>query len=160
MGDIIRYKEDGYIYFVTTNTYSRKEIFKNQRACEFLRSIISYYRFVCKFKLYSYCIMPEHLHMIIQTLSKQYDISTIMKEIKGTFAREYNILTRKGGEIWQWKFYDSVIKDESDLMTKINYTFENPVRKGMVKNATEYEFSSAKSYLLNEKDYITDVYQL
>ena len=160
MGDIKRYKEDGYIYFVTTNTYSRKEIFKNQKACEFLRSIISYYRFVCKFRLYSYCIMPEHLHMIIQALSKQYDISAIMKEIKGTFAREYNILIRKKGDIWQRKFYDSVIRDENDLMAKINYTFENPVRKGIVKTATEYEFSSAKSYLLNEKDYITDIYQL
>jgi putative transposase len=160
MGDIKRYKEDGYIYFVTTNAYSRKEIFKNQKACEFLRSIISYYRFVCKFKLYSYCIMPEHLHLIIQPLSKQYDISVIMKEIKGTFAREYNILTRKGGEIWQRRFYDSVIKDENDLMAKINYIFENPVRKGIVKTAIEYEFSSAKNYLLNEKDYITDIYQL
>ena len=52
------------------------------------------------------------------------------------------------------------IKDEIDLMAKINYTFENPVRKGIVKTATEYEFSSARSYLLNEKDYITDIYQL
>ncbi len=102
--------------------------------------------------------MPEHIHMIIQQLSKQYGISTIMKEIKGTFAREYNILIRKRGDIWQRKFYDSVIQNERDIITKINYIFENPVRKNIVEDATEYEFSSARSYLLNQKDYITDIY--
>ena len=158
MSNIKRYKDDGYVYFVTTNTYGRKEIFRNQRACEFLRSIISYYKFVFKFRLYSYCIMPDHMHMIIQALSKQYDISTIMKEIKGTFGREYNILIRKRGDIWQRKFYDSVVRNERDIITKINYILENPVRKNMAKEATDYEFSSARAYLLNKKDYITDIY--
>lgn len=158
MGNVKRYKEDGYIYFVTTNSYGRREIFKNQRACEFLKAIVSYYKFVFNFKLYSYCIMPDHLHIIIQALSKQYDMSTIMKEIKGTFGREYNILIRKRGDIWQRGFYYSVIRDERDIITKINYTLENPVRKNMVKNAAKYEFSSAKAYLLNQKDYITDIY--
>lgn len=158
MSNIRRYKQDGYVYFVTTNTYSRREIFREQWACEFLRSIIAYYKFIFKFKLYSYCIMPEHVHMIIQTLSKQYDISTIMKEIKGTFGREFNILIRKKGNIWQRKFYDSVIRNNRDLIVKINYIFENPVRKNIVKNPTQYKFSSARSYLLGQNDYITDIY--
>ena len=102
--------------------------------------------------------MPDHMHMIIQALSKQYDISTIMKEIKGTFGREYNILIRKRGDIWQRKFYDSVVRNERDIITKINYILENPVRKNMAKEATDYEFSSARAYLLNKKDYITDIY--
>ncbi|MFH1479008.1 MAG: transposase [Candidatus Omnitrophota bacterium] len=158
MGDIRRYKEDGYIYFITTNTYSNKGIFLKEKPSLFLKSIISYYRFVFRFKLYTYCIMPDHIHMLIQPLTKQYDISTIMKEIKGTFAREYNIMIRKRGDIWQRKFYDSIIRDEESLLIRINYTFENPVRKGIVNKATEYKFSSARSYILGEEDYVTDRY--
>jgi len=46
-------------------------------------------------------VMPDHIYLIIQPNLKRYNISQIMKHIKGSFARRYNNLTYKNGPIWQ-----------------------------------------------------------
>ncbi len=44
------------------------------------------------------------------------------------------------------------------MKRKIQYIFENPVRRGIVKKEVDYEFSSARAYLKGENDYLTDVH--
>ncbi len=158
MSKIKRYYEKEAIYSITCNTYLRIPIFHKRRAAEFLMNTLGYYKIVLNYSLYCYCIMPDHIHLIIQPHLKKYNISVIMKHIKGSFARSYNNITRKDGIIWQRRFYDSIIASEEELTTKISYIIENPVKEGLVKEAKEYPYSSARTYLEDINDFITDKY--
>ncbi len=74
------------------------------------------------------------------------------------FAMGYNNTAFKSGPVWQSRFYDTMLRSEEKLMTKINYILQNPVRSGIVEEVSEYSYSSAKAYLLDEEDRITDKY--
>lgn len=158
MSNIRRYYEENAVYNITCNTYSRQPIFKEKKAAAFLMNILGYYKIVLKFNLYCYCIMPDHLHIIIQPRSAKYNISEIMRHIKGSFARAYNNLIRKNGIIWQRRFFDTILQTEEEFLTRLNYILQNPVRAGIMNEAKEYPYSSARVYFEDEDDYITDRY--
>ena len=158
MSKLRRYYEENAVYSVTCNTYSRLPIFASSKAADFLLHILGYYKQILRFSLYCYCIMPEHLHLVIQPYLKRYNVSQIMKHTKGSFARAHNIIRYKSGPIWQSRFYDTILRDEDSLMTRINYILQNPVRANIIKEAQNYSYSSARTYLLGEDDHITDKY--
>jgi len=170
MGKLKRYLETGVVYFVTTNTYKRKEIFNNVQVSRFLLFCVGYHKFMLNFNLFGYVIMPDHIHLLIQP-SKKYDLSSIMKSIKGNFARKYNEWTKvssmldksdgnrhlsadyrqglKGNvykPVWQEGFYDTGLRDEKQILGWLEYIHWNPVKKGIVEHQKNYEFSSYHQY--------------
>ena len=158
MSRIKRYYEPEAIYNITCNTCGRRPILKDERAATFLMNILGYYKFILRFSLYCYCIMPDHIHLIIQPHRARYNISEVMRYIKGDFGRNYNNLIRKNGIIWQRRFFDTALRTEEDITTRINYILQNPVRANIIKEATDYCFSSARTYLSDVDDRITDKY--
>ncbi len=68
-----------------------------------------------------YVIMPNHIHMLIRKENG--------KPI-ATDVRSFKVLTTKkiGHSIWQKYYYDHVIRDENDYLTKWRYIDENPAR--------------------------------
>ena len=158
MSKLRRYYEPNAAYNVTCNTYAKRPLFNDKRAACFLLNTLGYYKYALKYSLYCYCIMPEHIHLIIQPHLKKHNISDIMRHIKGSFGINYNKLIRKSGPVWQNRFFDTALRTEKDLITRLNYNLQNPVRRGMIKEAKDYPYSSARVYLLGEEDNITDKY--
>ncbi|MDD4894935.1 MAG: transposase [Candidatus Omnitrophica bacterium] len=157
MSKLKRYYEEGQIYFVTSNTYSRKPFFEEEDKAGFLLNILRYYKSIFCFKIFAYCIMPDHIHLVIQP-AKCVDLSKIMKHIKGNFAVNLDGRMKKNGKVWQHNFYDVIIRDEQELAGKINYIHNNAVSKELVRCAEDYPYSSAKVYIKDEKDYLADKY--
>ncbi len=83
------YFEKGAVYFITSVTKDRKEIFNHIITARFLAITIAYHKFILNFSLFGYVIMPDHFHLLLQ-LDDKYPLSIIMKGIKGNFARKYN----------------------------------------------------------------------
>ncbi len=83
------YFEQGNIYFVTSITKDRKEIFVDIKAARFLLLTIAYFKYILDFLLFGYVIMLDHFHLLLQP-SEKNPLSKIMRYIKGNFARKYN----------------------------------------------------------------------
>jgi len=159
------YFEKGAIYFVTSVTKDRKEIFKNTSAAQFLVITIVYHKYILNFSLFGYVVMSEHFHLLLQP-DEKYPLPKIMNYIKGNFARKYNeflnpLLEQNDGSrplrvgydvgmevkhVWQKEYYESVIRDEDDFIEKLNYIHNNPVKRGLVDSPEKYEFSSYYQY--------------
>ncbi|MCX7996129.1 MAG: transposase, partial [candidate division WOR-3 bacterium] len=168
--------EKGAVYYVTSVTYKRKDVFSDVSSARFLLITIAYHRYILDFKLFGYVVMPDHFHILVQP-SERYDLPKIMKHIKGNFARKYNEwhiqkpssaelnnnIPKLGSRrlnadykkdsrgyyylpVWQEGYYETVMRDEKDVINRLNYMHNNPVRKGLVKNPDEYEFSSYHQY--------------
>lgn len=157
------YLEKGAVYYVTSVTYNRKDIFSDTLSARFLLVTIAYHKYILEFNLFGYVIMPDHFHILLQP-SERYALPQIMKYIKGNFARKYNEWHSPPGSrrlnadykwdsrgycyvpVWQEGYYETVMRDEKDIINRLNYMHNNPVRKGLVETPDQYEFSSFHQY--------------
>ncbi|MFC1563339.1 transposase [candidate division KSB1 bacterium] len=87
--------------------------------------------------LISAVVMPDHVHILIQ-LNKQYNLSRILMGIKGVSARKINRGRNSSGRIWQDESFDRIIRDDKELMEKLNYMHNNPVKKGLTDKPEIY----------------------
>ena len=76
-----------------------------------------------------YCIMPDHIHMIINLNSHQNGsmwASTTTKNLS-QIIKSFKILVTKeiGSSIWQRSFYDHIIRDYNDYQIRFNYIENN-----------------------------------
>ncbi|MBU1146806.1 MAG: hypothetical protein KKD11_00430, partial [Candidatus Omnitrophica bacterium] len=73
--------------------------------------------------------------------------SYIMMMIKGSFASKINKINNTSGKIWQKAFYDECILDSVQLINKLEYMHNNPVRANLTTSPEEYPYSSYNHYI-------------
>ncbi len=103
------------------------------------------------FKLIAYCIMPNHIHLIIHTLPGGTSISRIVQYIKSRFAELYNKIVKRTGPFWNGRYKDSIVQFAKDachyLLWLLWYLAFNPVRKRLCSNPLNYSYSSIRAYV-------------
>ncbi|MCX6640789.1 MAG: transposase [bacterium] len=82
-------------------------------------------------------VMPDHVHILL-TPYKGFPLSRIMKGLKGTTARLLNIRRGTSGSFWQTESYDRIIRDVDELEEKLNYMYNNPLKRGLVDVPQNY----------------------
>lgn len=101
----------------------------------------------------AYCLMNNHVHFIVVPLNED-SLAKAFNTVHMRYAHYINRQRGVKGHLWQGRFY-SCLLDEKHLYRAIRYVEKNPVRAKMVKEAGEYEYSSAKDHLqLREKSLI------
>jgi REP element-mobilizing transposase RayT len=84
-------------------------------------------------------VMPDHCHLLIRP-KPGFDLTRVMKGIKGVSARLINQSRGSSGAVWQDESQDRIIRDEKEGIEKARYILENPVRAGLVSKATDYPY--------------------
>lgn len=110
---------------------------KQPEIMEICKSSIHYYDGK-GYKLICYCIMPNHIHLIFELLSKERNVGEIMGSIKKYSARRSNKILRQNGSFWQAESFDRLIRDEIELYFTIKYVLLNPENAGLVENWREW----------------------
>jgi len=99
-----------------------------------------------EYKLICYCIMPNHVHLIIYKLQKP--LFKIMQVLKGFSAREISKILNRNGKFWHTESYDNIIRSRNELHTKIQYVLNNPVKAGLVKTKEAWKYSYCNTNFL------------
>jgi putative transposase len=106
------------------------------------------YEFTCasiNMKLIAWVILPDHVHLLIEP--KSNNISNIMKHFKlkysGLYRSRYNL---QSGRIWQYRYWDHIIRNQNDLNRHFDYIHYNQVKHEIVHNPHIYEYSSINKY--------------
>lgn len=112
-----------------------------------------------KYDLITYSIMPNHVHVLIDTMIQLVDeqglimneipegytqLKDIMKLIKGNTAYKSNKALGRQGKFWQKDSFDRYIRDEKELEATINYILQNPVKAGLVEHWWDYPYNYLK----------------
>ena len=103
MRNIKRYYEEGCAYFITTKTHNNLPLFNEEKNCKILLVALEFLKLVLDYKIFAYCLMPDHLHIILQTMGR-HNLSYVMKMIKGSFPSKINKIGNTTGKIWQKSF--------------------------------------------------------
>ena len=148
------YRQSG-AFFVTTSTHKRSTYFTSNAEYELLERNIEFYRIREKANVFGYVLMPNHFHLIIN-FPEGGSISNFMRDLKRITAREFfQLHNQKSRKLWQDRFDDLGLISERVFLTKLNYIHLNPVRAGLVVNAEDWRYSSARYYLFDELGTIT-----
>ena len=139
-----RHLETG-VHFVTFATVRRRNILANPRACELLVYHLKEGERQGHYKLLAWVIMPDHVHLVLIPRG-QYDLSYAVKGIKGSFARKWNVEQGTQGSLWQASFYEHEVRNEADLLEKVEYIHGNPVLASLVRIPHEYPWSSVSEF--------------
>jgi putative transposase len=83
-------------------------------------------------------VMPDYVHIILKPRS-DFNLSRIMKGIKGVSARLVNTLRGTSGTLWQDESLDRVLRDEVEFNKKLQYMFDNPLKSQLVNGDEEYD---------------------
>jgi putative transposase len=142
-----------YCYFVTTVVKDRERILLNNKICSIVLEDLKFYRMQYEFRLHSYVIMPDHLHLLM-SLSEEGNASQIMHDFKSHTAQEINNILKRSGAFWQEGFYDHIIRDERDFRKRVDYIHKNPLTSGLVNDPAEYRFSSFRNYYIGDDSLI------
>jgi RecG-like helicase/REP element-mobilizing transposase RayT len=101
-----------------------------------------------RYRLYATCVMPDHVHLLIEPLPEERDakgdpvffsLTKILHTIKSFTAHE--IVKRgfkKNRHVWQEESLDTMIHSESDLQEKFDYILENPWVNNVVTRDEKY----------------------
>lgn len=83
-----------------------------------------------RYTLYAWCVMPNHVHVVFQTLSG-YSLSEIVHSWKSYTAQRANAALGKTGIFWQREYYDHLIRNGEQFNRAVRYIGENPARAGL-----------------------------
>ena len=134
----------GGTYFFTLVTYRRQPIFANGERVEQLRQSFREVKAKRPFGLLAAVVLPDHLHCLWCLPEGDADFSTRWQMVKTSFSRRIPAQKRKDGAktIWQPRFYDHCIRDESDFQKHLDYIHYNPVKHGLVSSPGDWPYSS------------------
>ena len=149
-----RKRAESGIYHVMFRGIDRQLIFEEEQDYLFLLEIIGECKEICNFELYAYCLMGNHVHLLLKTLDDS--LETIMKRIAGRYVYWYNIKYKRIGHLFQDRFKSEPVEDDSYFMTVLRYIHQNPVKAKLCKKVSEYPFSSYSAYIAEDSLVDTD----
>ena len=98
------------------------------------------------FSLISYCLMPNHFHLLIRQ-NKSLPISRLILKVCTSYSKYFNRKYDRVGHVFQDQ-YKQVLVDHNDYLKWLSaYIHQNPVTAGIVKNPDDYRWSSAGDYI-------------
>jgi REP element-mobilizing transposase RayT len=95
-----------------------------------------------RYNIIAWCIMPNHVHAIIET-KKGNPLADIMHSWKSYTAHQANRVLNRSGEFWFREYHDRFIRDDEHLAQAIEYVENNPVKARLAESKETWEWSSA-----------------
>jgi len=105
--------------------------------------------------IWGYCLMPSHVHLIAVPQS-QDALARAIGEAHRRYTRRINFRQKWRGHLWQGRFA-SFVMDEPYLLAAARYVELNPVRAGLVLDAADWRWSSARAHLSGNDDALVRV---
>lgn len=125
--------QDGAIYFLTFRVMGGKLSIPEQKlVLEHVKDGQGKF-----YELAAAVVMPDHAHIVLKPNERQ-TLSNVLKGIKGVSAHKLNSLRGTTGSIWQDESFDRIIRDEKELLEKLNYILNNPIKKGLTDDPWQY----------------------
>jgi putative transposase len=135
----------------------------NQKQATFLEEVdflkyiemLRRYKRKYNFKLYGYCLMPNHVHLILD-IKRGKDLAKVMQGLNLTYTIWFNKKYKKVGHLWQNRYKSMVIQKDKYLLYCIAYIELNPVRAKISASSLNYRWSSWQIRFGDKKDGLLD----
>lgn len=177
MSDKYQFYSKERLYFVTFTIEFWIDLFTRKEYSLIIIESLQYCQQHKGLEIYAYCIMPSHMHMIIAA-KKGFDLSNTVRDFKKFTSKKlinsikaieesrrdwlldkFSFAGRNKNRIQQYKVWQDgshakVLQSNDFMMQKLEYIHNNPVAAMIVDSPENYVFSSAKTYIEENRGYI------
>jgi len=155
MSTVPRILLDYALYHIITRGNQRQRIFMCEEDYGKYLAILRKSKRKYKIRLYAYCLMPNHVHLLIEPESARM-ISKFMHWLSLGYTTYFNSKYGKVGHLWQGRFKGKPVLKGDYLIQCASYIEGNPLRADMVTDMTDYKWSSYKERCLYSGKFILD----
>jgi putative transposase len=103
------------------------------------------------FKLHAFCLMPNHLHLLIEQCGEE-SISKLLLKVFTSFSKYINLKYKRVGHVFQDAFKAVQIETNPQLMLISSYIHMNPVKDSTVDKPQGYKWSSYNDFIVDRKN--------
>lgn len=135
----------GIPYHVTQRGNRRLPTFFEDGDFALYRDLLSKAAERAETEVWSYCLMPNHVHMIVVP-SHEDGLRQTFAEAHRRYTGFVNARHRWTGHLWQGRF-GAVAMDEEHFVHAARYVALNPVRARLCDRAEQWQWSSARAHL-------------
>jgi REP element-mobilizing transposase RayT len=164
-----KFRDHEKTYFISFATINWIDVFTRKMYKDILVDTINHCIKEKGLVIYAWCIMTNHMHMIISSENKK--LQDIMRDLKGYSSKEilksikenqqesrkewmmwmFERAGRKNSnntthQFWQQHNHPLILNNSIIFEQKLNYIHNNPVKAGFVEYPEQYLYSSAKDY--------------
>lgn len=138
--------EPNKYYHLYNRSNNRELLFRNRD--NYLYFLSKYRKYLAPFlDTLAYCLMPDHFHFLVFVKSNN---SLLIKKNIGLLLSSYTKAVNKSfsriGSLFQQHTKTKLLIDEKYILMVIAYIHQNPLRKNLVTNLENWEFSSYQDY--------------
>ncbi len=129
-------------HHIVQRGHNRKTIFVADDDYQYYLDNLREYKINFGVKVYAWCLMTNHVHLIIEPGEEVDAVSRLMTRLAGRQTAYVNKLEGRSGSLWEGRFKASPIQRDAYLLACCRYIELNPVRAGMVSDPKQYRWSS------------------
>lgn len=133
------------IYHVIARGNNKIDIFYDDEDRGRFMSTLKRYAKELSIRIYAYCLMTNHVHMVVNHGTDLTNLSMFMKKVLGSYVSYFNRKYERFGSLFQSRFISMPVEDMCYLRTLICYVHNNPASAGL-SAAETYPWSSYKEY--------------
>jgi len=150
MGRPLRIEYPGALYHITSRGNERKPIFHDDAdRTKFLR-ILEDYHDRHGILIHSYVLMDNHYHLILET--PRGNLVKVMHGLNGGYTGYFNRKYGRSGHLFQGRYKGILVEKETYLLELSRYVHLHPVRARVVKDPSEYPWSSCPGFYWKRKE--------
>jgi putative transposase len=139
-----RLQAPGTVHHLIARGNERREVFRDDVDREDYLERLARYRERFRFRLYAYCLMPNHVHLAVE--QGPTDLSAFMHALQSSYTQRFNRRYERVGHLFQGRYKSFLVECDRYFLALIKYIHENPVKAGMVDEARLYRWSSDRFF--------------
>ena len=135
----------GLLYHVIVRGNHRETVFFDHSDYETYLRRLAVYRARYAVTLHAYCLMPNHVHLVLGTAALPLD--RFMQCLQQSYTQRFNRRYAQVGHVFQGRYKAFPCATDEYLVTLVRYVHQNPVRAGLAAHAEDYPYSGHRAYL-------------
>lgn len=132
----------GLPHHIVQRGHNRQQVFQDDRDFQYYLSNLEEWKQALGLTVYSYCLMTNHVHLVVGVSDEAAAIPELMKRLAGRQTRYTNQRRKRSGSLWEGRYKTSPIDSDAYLLGCCRYVELNPVKVGLVERAELYPWSS------------------
>ena len=145
-----------YPHHIVQRGHNRSVVFAADHDFGFYLRTLAEWKVKLGCKLYAYCLMTNHVHLVVDPGDDPSNLALLMKRLAGRYTRHINRIERRTGTVWEGRYKSSPIDTEEYLLNCCRYVEFNPQRAGIVAAPHLYRWSSYNERIGRRKGSLVD----
>lgn len=132
----------GYPHHVVQRGHNRQAVFTADEEYRYYLDNLREWKEHLGCRLYAYCLMPNHVHLVVDPGKRGENLALLMKRVAGRQTGFVNSREKRTGTLWEGRYRSSPISTDDYLLACCRYVELNPVWAGIVADPAAYRWSS------------------